>query len=332
MPSRLRQTEIAAADGPDLVCGRPGRAAVCHCVSQRGRRRNRDQDGADRPRSRVGFRACGRHCRVGERRHRGSHSHCPKWCLGRNGRTAKAASCLNHQARLNITAGFTQIWSGRSACPNNRAKISCSGLSPATAGESRLQPELAQRGVIIGPSPQWPMVLAFGFLDWEIVDAGDASAHQSLLIKFPILVAIAAEPIAAVVMPFVRKPYCDTVLTKGPDLLNQAVIQLPAPLARQKCLNGGTALKELRSISPDAVHRIRKRNTTGIARIPCVFGHASLLRGALDRERREWRTAHLGSFVCCLRRVACNHNERLFECLLLGGKADIDQTMRNVRF
>src|SRR5262249_33187432 len=120
------------------------------------------------------------------------------------------------------------------ACPNNRAKISCSGLSPATAGESRLQPELAQRGGIIGPSPQWPMVLAFGFLDWEIVDAGYTSAHQSLLIKFPILVAIAAEPIAAVVMPFVRKPYCDTILTKGPDLLNQAVIQLPAPLARQK--------------------------------------------------------------------------------------------------
>src|SRR5262249_61856300 len=117
--------------------------------------------------------------------------------------------------------------------------------------------------------------------------------------------------------------YSDTILTKGPDLLNQAVIQLPAPLARQKCLNGGTALKELRSISPDAVHRIRERNTTGIARIPCVFGHASLLRGALDRERREWRTAHLGSFFFCFRRVACDYKTRLLACMLFGGTRGI---------
>jgi nuclear transport factor 2 (NTF2) superfamily protein len=47
-----------------------------------------------------------------------------------------------------------------------------------------------------------------------------ASPHQSLLIKFPILVAIAAEPIAAVVMPFVSKPYRYTVLAKCPDFLD----------------------------------------------------------------------------------------------------------------
>src|SRR5215471_9184586 len=116
------------------------------------------------------------------------------------------------------------------------------------------------------------MVLTLGFFDWEIVNAGNASAHQSFLIKFPVLVAVASEPIAAVVMPFVSKPYCDTVIAKCPDFLNQAVIQLFAPLARQKCFNGGAALKEFRSISPDAVHRIRKRDTTGIARIPCIFG------------------------------------------------------------
>jgi 2-keto-3-deoxy-L-rhamnonate aldolase RhmA len=95
-----------------------------------------------------------------------------------------------------------------------------------------LQPEFAQGGVIIGPSSQWPTVLALGFFDWEIVDAGDASAHQSLLIKFPVLVAIAAEPIAAIVMPFVSKPYRDTVFAKCPDFLDQAIIQLLVPFAR----------------------------------------------------------------------------------------------------
>ena len=48
----------------------------------------------------------------------------------------------------------------------------------------QLQPEFAQGGVIIGPSSQWPMVLTLGFFDWKIVDAGNASAHQPLLIKF----------------------------------------------------------------------------------------------------------------------------------------------------
>src|SRR5262249_60092200 len=128
----------------------------------------------------------------------------------------------------------------------------------------------------------------------EIVNAGDASAHQPLLIKFPILVAIASEPIATVVMPFISKPYRYTVLAKCPGFLDKAIIQLSTPLAGQKCLNGGTPLEEFRSVSPDAVHRIGKRNATGIARIPCIFGHSGFLRGALNRERRKWRAGPLG--------------------------------------
>src|SRR5215469_771597 len=166
-----------------------------------------------------------------------------------------------------------------------------------------LKSEIAQGWVIVGTATQRPVILAFALLDWQVIDAGDASAHQSLLVKFPVLVAIAAKPIAAVVMPFVSKPYGDTVFAKCPDFLDQAVIQLPVPLAHQKCLNGGATLKEFRSISPDAIHSIRKCNTTGIARIPCVFGHSGFPRGvALDRKR-EWRAAHLGSSACCLKRV-----------------------------
>src|SRR5215469_16208330 len=100
----------------------------------------------------------------------------------------------------------------------------------------RLQSEFTQGRVIIRPPSQWPMILALGFFDWEVVDAGNASAHQSLLVKFPVLVAIAAKPIAAVVMPFVSKPYGDTVFAKCPDFLDQEVVNAGNASAHQSLL------------------------------------------------------------------------------------------------
>ena len=80
-----------------------------------------------------------------------------------------------------------------------------------------------------------------------------APAHESLLVESPILVAVAAEPASTVVMPFVSKPDRDAVVTKGPDFLDQTVVQLLIPLACQESLYGSTALKKLRSIAPDTV-------------------------------------------------------------------------------
>jgi hypothetical protein len=56
--------------------------------------------------------------------------------------------------------------------------------------------------MIVGAAAERPVELAFALLDREIVDAGDAQAHQAVFVEFPILVAVAAEPVAAVVMPF----------------------------------------------------------------------------------------------------------------------------------
>jgi len=41
----------------------------------------------------------------------------------------------------------------------------------------------------------------------------------------------------------VSEPHRDAVLAKGPDLLDQAVIQLPVPLARQEYLYGSATLE-----------------------------------------------------------------------------------------
>src|SRR5262249_53169731 len=129
------------------------------------------------------------------------------------------------------------------------------------------------------------MVLALGFFDWEIVDAGNASAHQPLLIKFPILIAIATEPIAAIIVPFIGEANRDSVLAECPNLLDQAVIELAIPLTRQKCFDFRTTLDELRAIAPATVDRVGERYSGGVARVPCVFGHSRLLRGGLGGER-----------------------------------------------
>src|SRR6266702_4060690 len=49
------------------------------------------------------------------------------------------------------------------------------------------------------------MESAFALGNRHIVDAGYASAHQAVLVEFPVLVAVAAEPVAAVIAPFVGK-------------------------------------------------------------------------------------------------------------------------------
>ena len=57
------------------------------------------------------------------------------------------------------------------------------------------------------------MVFAVALFDRQIIDAGDAQTHQAMFVEFPVLVAVAAEPVAAVVMPFIGKAYGDAVLS-----------------------------------------------------------------------------------------------------------------------
>src|SRR6266576_3168181 len=118
-----------------------------------------------------------------------------------------------------------------------------------------------------------------------------------MLVEFPVLVAIAAEPIAAVVMPFIGKAHGDAVLAESPDFFDQAVIELALPFARQKRLDGGAALQKLRAITPAAVGRVRQRDAGRIACIPGVFGETRLLRGGLAGEGRQWQAVHLMSSI-----------------------------------
>ena len=140
-----------------------------------------------------------------------------------------------------------------------------------------------------------PAVFALALRDREIVDAGDTLAHQALAVEFPIFVAVAAKPLAAIIMPFIGEAHGDAVVVESPDFLDQAVVELTSPFARQERFDGLAALQELGAIAPAAIGRIGKCYAAGIAGVPGVFGHARLLRGGLSGEGRKRWAAHDGS-------------------------------------
>ena len=80
--------------------------------------------------------------------------------------------------------------------------------------------------MIVGPAAKRPVVFTVALFDWDIVDAGDAQAHQTMLVELPVLIAVTAEPLAAVVVPFISKAHSDAVFAIGPDFLNQAIVDL----------------------------------------------------------------------------------------------------------
>ncbi len=131
------------------------------------------------------------------------------------------------------------------------------------------------------------MKFAICRIDWEIVDGGVATLHQSCRIIFPVLVAIGAKPAPAVVMPFIRIAHRESIAGEGPQFLYQPIIEFFGPLAGQECGNFCSANDELRSITPAAVGGIGERHLFRIAAIPTIFRKADLLNGSF---LREWRS------------------------------------------
>src|SRR5215470_7739374 len=146
--------------------------------------------------------------------------------------------------------------------------------------------------MIVWTAAQRPVILALPLVDWKVVDARNAKPHQAMFVEFPIFVAIAAEPMPAVVMPLIGKAHSDTVVAKGPDFLDQTVVEFTVPLACQERLDCSTTLEEFRAVSPPAVGRVGQRNASGVARVPGVLRHTRLLGGGVGGKRRKRRTIH----------------------------------------
>src|SRR6516165_3372961 len=141
--------------------------------------------------------------------------------------------------------------------------------------------------MIVGTPAERPVIFPLAILDRQVVDAGDAPPHEAVRVELPVLVAIAAKPVAGIVVPFICKAHSDPVVAECPHLLNQPIVQLAIPFAREKRLNLLATMNEFRTVAPDAVEGIGERDAGGIASVPGVFGEARLLRGGLGCERGQ---------------------------------------------
>src|SRR5512135_15629 len=145
--------------------------------------------------------------------------------------------------------------------------------------------------MIVRPPSQGPAVFAVRLPDWQVVDARDAPPHEAVLVELPVLVAVGAEPVARVVMPLVSKAHRYARFAKGPELLDEPVVELLRPFAPEERDDRVTARKEFDAVAPHAVHGVGERYPLGITGVPGVFGHAHFLSRGFEAERRERRPA-----------------------------------------
>src|SRR6266852_729443 len=124
--------------------------------------------------------------------------------------------------------------------------------------------------MVIRTAPQWPAVLAIGFLLREVIDAGKTTAHQPVLGELPVFIAIGTEPIPRVIMPLIREAYRDAGVMKGPELFDEAVVKFFSPLALEELHNGLAPHQELAAVTPRAVQGVGQRDTCGVACVPGV--------------------------------------------------------------
>src|SRR5215813_10663435 len=100
--------------------------------------------------------------------------------------------------------------------------------------------------MVVGSPSKRPVIFTIHGGNWEIVDARYPASHEPLIIELPVLVAVRPEPVARVVVPLVSKTHGDAVALTSPEFLDQSVVQLLGPLARQKLLDGFAPRDELR--------------------------------------------------------------------------------------
>ena len=109
--------------------------------------------------------------------------------------------------------------------------------------------------MVVGTATQGPSEFAIAFGYRVVIDAGDPTAHQTVFVEFPILIAVSAEPIAAVVVILVGEANGDAISAKRPEFLDQSILELPVPFPGQEGLDLSPSIEKLGAVSPCAVRR-----------------------------------------------------------------------------
>src|SRR5262245_2355607 len=155
-----------------------------------------------------------------------------------------------------------------------------------------LKVKVAQRGVIIGTATDWPVVFALTVFDRKIIDAGNPAPHQAFRVELPILVSVAAKPVAGIIVPFISKANGNPIVAESPHFFNQPVIELAIPFACEERLDFLAPINELGTVSPNAVGGIGESYAGRLAGIPRVLGKAGLLCCRFRGKGRQRWAAH----------------------------------------
>ena len=75
----------------------------------------------------------------------------------------------------------------------------------------RLKAEFAQTGVVVWAPPKRPMKQSIRLLDGEVVDAGVAMNHQTVVVELPVLISVRSIPVVRIVVRLVGEAHRNPV-------------------------------------------------------------------------------------------------------------------------
>src|ERR1700710_54498 len=96
---------------------------------------------------------------------------------------------------------------------------------------------MAQFGMIVRSSTERPEELAIFPRNRMFVDARVSMPHQTVVVEFPVLIAIGTDPGAAVVVVLVGEADGDTVAGERPQFLDQPILEFFCPLPAEERLD-----------------------------------------------------------------------------------------------
>jgi len=166
---------------------------------------------------------------------------------------------------------------------------SVSALHRVELNRSGLEAKIREAGMIVGSATEGPMIFAFVFANGQVVDAGDPAAHVAIVVKFPVLISVGAEPVPGIIVPFVGESDGDAILLEGPNFFDEAIIEFLVPFAGEELHDGVATREEFGTVAPDGIDGVGQRDSLGVASVPGVFGQANFLDGGLGVEGRERR-------------------------------------------
>lgn len=122
--------------------------------------------------------------------------------------------------------------------------------------------------MVIGTDRRCPMEQALALEDWHVIDRGVTLLHEAVFVEQPILVSVRAKPIAIVVMIFIAKTNSNSIVSVGPEFLDQSVVLLADPLVLEKVSHLFAALQKTGTVAPNCVDAVRHFNCIRILHVP----------------------------------------------------------------